>query len=176
MIADPSPVSSALPNSLQLIIPAGAEGRVGFGNGGYYGLSFVVLCAIIHHLSGIRVKSEWTYNASFYYKFPVASSFNGTATVALQSSIGQIYASASVPIDGSQTTWRRVTLRLTPTLTPNSTANNFTVTFDGGDAAGLIMNFAIFSLFPPTFKDRENGMRIDLSTVCHSLCNRWPNH
>lgn len=40
VIADPSPVSSALPNSLQLTVPAKASGPVGFGNSGYYGLSY----------------------------------------------------------------------------------------------------------------------------------------
>lgn len=39
------------------------------------------------------------------------------------------------------------------------------VTFDGGHAAGETIHFAMFSLFPPTFKNRANGMRIDLSTV-----------
>ncbi|KAG8212804.1 glycoside hydrolase superfamily [Butyriboletus roseoflavus] len=117
----------------------------------------------------IRVNSEWTYNASFYYKFPVASSFNGTATVALQGSTGQTYASTAVPINGSQTTWHQITLSLTPTASPNSTANNFTVTFDGANAAGQTIDFAMFSLFPPTFNNRENGMRIDLSNALYEM-------
>ncbi|KAH0833369.1 glycoside hydrolase family 51 protein [Lanmaoa asiatica] len=154
VIADPSPVSSALPNSLRLTIPADTSGQTGFGNSGYY---------------GIPVNSTWTYNASFYYKFPAASSFNGTATVALQGSTGHVYASASVPIDGSQTAWHQITLRLTPTASPNSTANNFTVTFNGADAAGQTIDFAMFSLFPPTFNDRENGMRIDISTALYEM-------
>lgn len=111
------------------------------------------------------MNSEWTYNASFYYKFPAASSFNGVATVALQSATGQVYASASVPISGSQTAWKQVAVSLTPTLSSASTANNFTVTFDGAYAAGQTIDFAMFSLFPPTFKGRANGLRIDLATV-----------
>jgi alpha-N-arabinofuranosidase len=123
------------------------------------------------------LNSEWTYNASFYYKFPAASSFNGTATVALQGSAAQIYASASIPINGFQTTWNQITLQLTPKASSNSTVNNFTVTFDGADAADQTINFAMFSLFPPTFNNRENGMRIDLSTVrddTHSLLRDDP--
>ena len=40
VIADASPLSSALPNSLQLTIPADTSGQVGFGNSGHYGLLF----------------------------------------------------------------------------------------------------------------------------------------
>ncbi|KAN0086044.1 glycoside hydrolase family 51 protein [Tylopilus felleus] len=154
VIADSSPVSSALPNSLRLTIPQDASGQTGFGNEGYY---------------GIQVNSEWTYSASFYYKFPAASSFDGSATVTLQSTMGEVYASASVPISGSQTAWKPVAVSLTPTSSPASTANIFTVTFDGSGAAGQTINFAMFSLFPPTFKNRANGLRIDVATTLYEM-------
>lgn len=70
---------------------------------------------------------------------------------------------------GSQTTWNQITLSLKPTASSNSTANNFTVTFDAANAAGQTINFAMFSLFPPTFKNRENGMSIDLANVGGNL-------
>lgn len=168
MIADSSPVSSALPNSLRLTIPQDASGQTGFGNEGYYGSSFRYSIRRFSDtvLPGIQVNSEWTYSASFYYKFPAASSFDGSATVTLQSTMGEVYASASVPISGSQTAWKPVAVSLTPTSSPASTANIFTVTFDGSGAAGQTINFAMFSLFPPTFKNRANGLRIDVATVC----------
>ncbi|KAF8839676.1 glycoside hydrolase family 51 protein [Paxillus ammoniavirescens] len=154
VIADPLPVSSALPNSLQLTIPEGASGPIGFGNEGYY---------------GIQINSEWTYNASFYYKFPATSSFKGAATIALQSAEGQVYASASVSLIGSQTTWSKVAVNLTPVSSPMSTANNFTVTLNAAEAAGETIDFAMFSLFPPTFKDRANGLRIDIATTLYEM-------
>lgn len=46
VIADPTPVSSALPNSMQMTIPAGAAGTVGFGNSGFFG-AFALLTS--HH-------------------------------------------------------------------------------------------------------------------------------
>ncbi|KAH7921558.1 glycoside hydrolase family 51 protein, partial [Leucogyrophana mollusca] len=155
VIADPTPVSSALPNSLQLTIPEGASGAVGFGNEGYW--------------AGIKIDSEWTYKASFYYKFPEASSFDGSVTVGLQSMDGEIYASASVPVSGSQTAWSQVDVSLKPTSSPTTTTNNFTITLDGAAAAGQTINFAMFSLFPPTFKDRENGLRIDVATTLYEM-------
>jgi alpha-N-arabinofuranosidase len=39
VIADPVPLSDALPNSLELTIPSGSSGQVGFGNTGYWGMS-----------------------------------------------------------------------------------------------------------------------------------------
>ncbi|EGN92532.1 glycoside hydrolase family 51 protein [Serpula lacrymans var. lacrymans S7.3] len=154
VIADPVPVSSALPNSLQLTIPQGSTGQVGFGNEGYW---------------GIKVDADWTYNASFYYKFPTSSSFEGSITVGLQSSTGQIYASAAVPISGSQTAWEQVAVSLKPSTSPTSTANNFTITVDGVSAAGQTIDFAMLSLFPPTFKNRANGLRIDIANTLYEM-------
>lgn len=37
VIADPIPLSNALPNSLEFTIPSGTSGRVGFSNEGYWG-------------------------------------------------------------------------------------------------------------------------------------------
>ena len=120
---------------------------------------------------GIQVNADWTYNASFYYKFPATSSFDGVATVSLQSATGEVYASASVQISGLQTKWNQVAVCLKPTSSPASTDNIFTVTFDATDATGLHINFAMFSLFPPTFNGRANGLRIDIATVCTSTCD-----
>lgn len=37
VIADPKPLSAALPNSLQLTVPVGTSGQAGIGNEGYWG-------------------------------------------------------------------------------------------------------------------------------------------
>lgn len=87
----------------------------------------------------------------------------------LQSSIGVVYANASVPISGSTTAWMQVMVHLTPTSSPVSTTNIFTVTVDGASAIGETINFAMFSLFPPTFKGRVNGLRMDIAQACFHL-------
>lgn len=123
---------------------------------------------------GINVNSSWTYNASFYYKFPATSTFSGNLTVALQSSTGTVYASASVHVSGSTTDWTQVAVQLTPDSSPGSTANEFAVTVDGASASGEKVDFAMFSLFPPTFKGRANGLRVDLAQVCfHLECENY---
>ncbi|EPS96452.1 hypothetical protein FOMPIDRAFT_47951 [Fomitopsis schrenkii] len=154
VIADTTPVSSALPNSLQVSIPSGASGAVGVSNSGYW---------------GIKVDASWTYNASLYYRFPSASSYSGKLTVGLQSSSGETLASNSTTIDGAQTEWANVFLTLTPSSSAADTDNTFVVTLDGAEAAGETINFALFSLFPPTYKGRENGMRIDVAETLAAM-------
>lgn len=109
--------------------------------------------------------AAWTYNASLYYRFPATSSYSGKLTVGLQSSAGKTLASNSTTIDGAQTEWAHVFLTLTPASSAADTNNSFVVTLDGAEAAGETIHFALFSLFPPTYKGRENGLRIDIAEV-----------
>ncbi|KAM5542492.1 hypothetical protein V8D89_003951 [Ganoderma adspersum] len=150
VIADPVPVSNSLPNSLQFSIPTGSSGDVGFSNEGFW---------------GIKVDSSWTYKASFYYRFPVSSSFSGTLTVGLRTNGGTSLAKSTTKILGSTTTWTQVNLELKPTSSAPDVNNSFFISVDGAEAAGETINFAMLSLFPPTFKDRPNGLRIDIAEV-----------
>ncbi|KAJ3795568.1 glycoside hydrolase family 51 protein [Lentinula aff. detonsa] len=154
VIEETVPVSSALPNALSVAIPSGSSGQLGIGNEGYF---------------GIKVNSSNTYNASFFYRFPTASSFNGIATVGLQTSTGQVLGASNVTLNGSQTSWLQVFTTIQPTISPASLTNNFTVTVDGETLAGQTINFAMFSLFPPTFKNRPNGMRIDIAETLSAM-------
>lgn len=113
----------------------------------------------------MKFKAGNTYNASFYYRFPENSDFIGELNVSLQTSAGNVLASASVLVPGNQTNWKQVFVSLTSDITPDATDNVFVVTTDGAAASGLTINFAMFSLFPPTFKNRQNGMRIDIAEV-----------
>ncbi|KAI0635237.1 glycoside hydrolase family 51 protein [Trametes polyzona] len=150
VISDPSPVSNALPNSLQFSVPSGSSGRVGFTNEGFW---------------GIKVDKSWTYKASLFFRFPTASSFSGALTVGLQTNGGRVLAQNSTQIRGSTTKWTQVNLELHPTASAADLRNSFFVTIDGAAGAGQTINFALFSLFPPTFKNRPNGMRIDVAEV-----------
>lgn len=167
VIVDSSPLSSALPNSLALSVPHGSIGDVGFANSGYWGLHpiFSSNNVTLTWTIGIKVDSAWTYNASLYYRFPNATSFSGTLKISLQSSSSAVLASTSLRISGSQTNWTQLKTTLIPKVNVLDTNNTFTVTMDGADAAGQSINFALFSLFPPTYKGRENGMRMDIAEV-----------
>ncbi|KAG6810930.1 hypothetical protein H0H92_009737 [Tricholoma furcatifolium] len=119
--------------------------------------------------AGIKVTPGSTYSASFYYRFPTASSFSGTATVSLQTTGGEILGSSTVTLSGSQTSWVQVTTQIVPTINPGSTSNQFAITLSGAAAAGQTINFAMLSLFPPTFNNRPNGMREDIATILSEM-------
>ncbi|KAI0030352.1 glycoside hydrolase [Vararia minispora EC-137] len=149
VIADSTPLSSALPNALQIIVP---DGVAGVGNMGFW---------------GINVNASWTYNASFFFRFPdTLPSSDVTATASLVSaSGGTVFASANVSLSPTAD-WTQVFTTLTPSASAPDTLNNFTVTFK--DFSGTI-NTALFSLFPPTFMGQENGMRADIAQALLDL-------
>lgn len=136
-------VSEALPNSLQVQIPKVVTGTIGFENTGYW---------------GIKVQEGWTYKGSFYAK---SEDYTGSISVALKSNRGTTFSSTNV--QGVSSSWKKFTFEFEPTTSASDTNNVFSVTVDGKGAAGKTINFGLFSLFPPTFRGRENGMRIDLA-------------
>lgn len=124
------------------------------------------LFAIHTHMHiGINVNSSWTYNASLYFRFPSDSALVGTLTVGLQTYAGEVLASNSTEIRGTQTDWTYVFLTLHPASSAATVNNTFFVTLDSENATGEVVNFALLSLFPPTYKSRPNGMRIDIAEV-----------
>ncbi|KAF9051818.1 glycoside hydrolase family 51 protein [Panaeolus papilionaceus] len=152
--ADTPALSSALPNSLRLVVPSGKTGGVGFSNSGF---------------SGIKVTAGTTYKTSFFYRVPSARSTNSVVTVSLRSNSGQAFGSATATLSGSQTSWTKVELSITPSSSASDTNNVLAFTVDGASNSGLTFNFNMFSLFPPTFKGRANGMRQDLAQALADL-------
>ena len=123
-------------------------------------------CECILLFIGINVDASWTYKASFFYKLPTGSTFKGPFTVALKSSNGQIFATASIPVTARKiNVWTEVSVSLKLTSSPTTTNNVFTVTVDGASSAGQTIFFSLFSLFPPTFKNHANGMHMDIDTA-----------
>ncbi|THH09564.1 hypothetical protein EW145_g1917 [Phellinidium pouzarii] len=147
-----TPLSSALPNSLQIQVSTNTTEAVGLANSGYF---------------GINVNSSWTYNASFFFKFAEGSTFDGSLTASLVALDGTVLASSSEKVSGAHSTnWTEFSVKLRPSMSGSNTNNSFTVTLDSGKtaiAAGETAFFSMFSLFPPTYKGRENGMRVDIA-------------
>lgn len=90
--------------------------------------------------------------------------------MSLQSSTGQILATVSVLPTDKLNVWTQATVQLRPIASAETTSNFFTVTVDGASASGQTIFFCLFSLFPPTFRNRPNGMREDIATA--SLVHR----
>jgi alpha-N-arabinofuranosidase len=138
---DPVP-GTALTMALKLDATAlKAKQRVGVANEGYW---------------GIPVKPDTTYRASFYAK--AGSALKGPLTVAIESNDGKtVHAKANVGQITSD--WKKYTVTLkTAGGDPGSTTNRFVISTD---SPGTV-SFSLVSLFPPTYKNRSNGNRIDI--------------
>jgi alpha-N-arabinofuranosidase len=136
------PLNDALKTSLKLDASGAALGsRVGIANDGWW---------------GIPVKPDTTYRVSFYAKG--RGSFSGPLTVSIESNDGtKTFAKAE--ISGITGEWKQYTATLkTKGAAPVSSGNRFVISTD---SPGTIW-FNLVSLFPPTYKDRPNGNRIDL--------------
>ena len=139
---DQNPVpGTALTTALKLEAAAvTGTGRLGASNQGYW---------------GIPVKPDTTYRLTFWAK--AAAGFTGTLTASIESQDGKaVWASANVSRVTSE--WKKYSATLkTGKLTP-STTNRFVISTK---SPGTVW-FSLVSLFPPTYKNRPNGNRIDI--------------
>jgi alpha-N-arabinofuranosidase len=132
--------TTALKHSLRLDIRSAAAGRrVGAANDGYW---------------GIPVRPNTSYTASFYAR--ASQGFNGPIAIAIEGNDGTVYASGQVR--GVTQAWKKHSLRLkTGQVKPTADAR-FVLS---ADSPGSLW-FSLVSLFPPTYKNRPNGNRIDI--------------
>jgi len=144
------PLNTALNVSLKLdTSKASKTCPAGIVNGGYW---------------GIPVRPNTTYHASFYAK---AEDFKGPLTVSLASTNGKtVWAAATVPkVSGD---WQKYEVTLKTGEVAPSKDNQLVIatTKPGTFFAhhGKIW-FQQVSLFPPTYKNRVNGNRPDLSQL-----------
>jgi alpha-L-arabinofuranosidase len=132
---------------LKLEIGSVAAGSVGAANGGYW---------------GIAVRDNTTYRASFWAK--KSARFTGAIRVTLESSAGTVYAESK---DIHPTTeWRHFTCELATKGVSRVTGDNRFVLY--GTSVGELY-FDVVTLMPPTWKNRPNGLRIDLAEKLEAL-------
>ncbi|KIK53431.1 glycoside hydrolase family 51 protein [Collybiopsis luxurians FD-317 M1] len=151
VVKSSSPVSTALPNALSFSVASGTTGTVGFTNAGFF---------------GFPVTAGFIYTGSFFYRTPSppAREVSGTFTADLRSTSGTVFTSTTVPFTTSST-WQLATFSFTASSTQTSVENLFALSVNATTVAGLTMEFTLISLFPPTFNNRANGFRLDLSEV-----------
>ena len=155
-------LNDALNVSLKLDVSGAAKNSpAGVANGGYW---------------GIPVRPTTIYHASFYAK---GKNFSGPLTVALTSANdGTVLASAEV--SGVSSSWKKHEVTLTTGDMAPSKDNQLVITTT---KPGTFFNhhgtvwLQQVSLMPPTFKDRPNGNRPDLSQIladAHPKFLRFP--
>ncbi|KAK0709344.1 putative vacuolar segregation protein, partial [Lasiosphaeria miniovina] len=134
------PLSSALPKALAV---ASGSGAVGFANPGYWGFD-------------VKVQP---YTGSFY----VLGDYAGNFTASFQS-IGSKETLGSVDVVSAATSagWVQHSFTLVPTKAAANSNNTFSITYNASGVKGGSLSFNLVSLFPPTYKNRPNGLRKDL--------------
>ena len=142
------PLNDVLTNSLRLDAVTVSESRsAGVANDGYW---------------GVPVKPHTKYRASFYAK--ASDEFTGPVTVSLESADGsETFARAKVRRVGSE--WKRFTVTL-KTGSAAATANGRLVL--SVNHPGTIW-FDVASLFPPTWRNRPNGNRMDIMQLLSDM-------
>jgi alpha-L-arabinofuranosidase len=128
---------------------ASKETPAGVANGGYW---------------GIPLRPNTSYHASFFAK---SKNFSGPLTVALESADGKkVYATAEVAGTGDD--WKKFEATLTIGEITPSKDNRLVITTT---KPGTFFNhhgtvwLQQVSLFPPTYKNRPNGDRADISQL-----------
>jgi alpha-N-arabinofuranosidase len=143
-------LNAALNVSLKLDVSgASKDSPAGIANGGYW---------------GIALQPNTTYHASFYAK---AKDFNGAVTVSLETADGKtVFARAEIASLSSD--WKRYEATLTTGKITASKENRLVIS---ATKPGTFFNhhgtiwFQEVSLFAPTYKDRSNGNRTDISQL-----------
>jgi alpha-N-arabinofuranosidase len=130
---------------------ASVASPAGVANGGYW---------------GIPVKPETAYRVSFFAK--AAAGFTGPVTVSIESADGKTNF-ASAEISGLTTEWKKFETKLKTATVPPSKENVFRLTTKTPCTVWL----QSVSLFPPTYKNRENGNRADLMEMLAAMKPRF---
>ncbi|MDE5839605.1 MAG: carbohydrate binding domain-containing protein, partial [Muribaculaceae bacterium] len=105
---------------------------------------------------GMNAVKDRKYRLSFWAKSD--SKYKGTLTARLQTADGQSLGEETLKVSLSEK-WKKYTAEIT--ADGNDPKAQFTLTADKPGEFQL----DVVSLFPPTFKDRDNGMRPDLAQM-----------
>lgn len=132
---------------IRLNVTSVGSGSVGLANGGYW---------------GIGLRNHTTYKVSFWAR--KAANFTGTLKARLESVGGTVYAESKEW--KPTTTWQHFTCDLTTSGPAKPSGDNrFVITASTpGD-----VYFDVVTLMPPTWKNRPNGLRLDLAEKLAAL-------
>ncbi|MCQ2095708.1 MAG: carbohydrate binding domain-containing protein [Bacteroidaceae bacterium] len=145
-LTDESPLNSAQTNSLRVTI---SRPNAGVINPGFWGINSV---------------SGRTYKLSFWIRSD--KSYKSCFTASLISDNGKVLGSSSFNVKSGKK-WHKVTATITAGA--DDPKAQFSLT---SDKVGEYQ-IDVVSLFPPTYKNRENGMRKDLAEMLEAMHPRF---
>ncbi|KAF2743179.1 glycoside hydrolase family 51 protein [Sporormia fimetaria CBS 119925] len=139
------PLSSALPSSMNVAVSKNSSsGDIGFLNAGYWGMD-------------VRRQK---YKGSFYVK----GDYKGSFTASFQSALtNDTFGSVEIKSKAKKDEWVQHSFTLIPKKDAPNGNNTFALTFKSSGVKGGSLDFNLISVFPPTYKGRENGLRIDIA-------------
>ena len=139
---------------MRFTIDVSSSAASGFSNGGFF---------------GIKVQPQ-NYTASFFYR-PLSSSSvaGGKLNVGFRDATNvTTYGSSSVDVSNAAVgVWSNYTVTITVSTSAPLTKNIFFVEFTQGSHGDF--EFNLISCFPPTFKNRANGARLDIAQAFSDL-------
>ena len=146
-ITEANPMKAVSTRSLEMTIapPAEAEGRVALVNSGYW---------------GINVQAGTSYELRFHLR---PGAYEGELAATLETKDGKILASHKFDAVTPGESWQEYTATLEATDTDPE--GRFVLSFRGKGT----LQVDWVSLFPPTYKDRPNGLRPDLAKYLEDL-------
>ncbi len=142
--------SAALPASLKVTVDqADAADVYGLRNRGWW---------------GVPVRPNTTYTGSVYAKGDAAAAGAGVKVSLVANDSGKVLASALLPaLTGD---WKQYNFTMKTGADAGATANNQIVV--SVDKPGTVW-LQLLSVFPPTYKNRVNGNRVDLSELMAAM-------
>ncbi len=146
-LTDANPMNAASSRSLAMKIAAPSEstGRCTLINTGYWGIS---------------VQANASYDLKWYLR---PGTFQGTVSATLESKDGKVLAQHDFGNISPGNTWQQLTAKLLATASDPEA--RFVLSFRG--TGELQVDWV--SLFPPTYKNRPNGLRVDLAKHLEAL-------
>ena len=142
--------SAALPGSLRMTVDYADSGNAfGLRNGGWW---------------GVALRPNTTYSGSVYAKADKDAMAGSLRVSLIGNDTGKVWASAKLaPLTSD---WKRYDFQLKTGSDVPATANNQIVV--SVDHPGTVW-LQLLSVFPPTYKDRINGNRIDLMEMMAAM-------
>ncbi|EGG05819.1 family 51 glycoside hydrolase [Melampsora larici-populina 98AG31] len=138
------PLSKAIPNALEITVKA-----------------------------GIKIDKDWDYTASFYARMSkkgdVSCGPEMSIHLSSKSKSSDAFADERVKTPCLNEKWQKFKVKLRPSRSAKSANNVFSIKFKSTSKKDEVVYIALASLFPPTFKNRKNGVRVDLAEATAEL-------